>query len=60
MVRFQVKDERVGDRTFHTVTRKLYKKMVTVTDEAGAMFRVGTSYVSGTPVKQLTLLKRIM
>lgn len=59
MTKFYIKDERLGDMTFHSVTRQLYKKIITITDRLGGMFRVETMYVGVIPVKKLTLLKRI-
>jgi len=55
MTQFFVKDTRLGEHIFHRTTRELYKKIITVTDQLGAKYRVATLYVSGMPVKQLTL-----
>ncbi len=58
MTRFYIKDERLDEHVFHQVTRKLYKKIITVTDKFGQLFHVGTKYVDGIPTKELTLMKR--
>ena len=52
----EIKDTRRGDFVFSRVTRAYYKKVITITDKAGAPFRTGTLYRDGVPVKQLTLL----
>lgn len=58
MTRFYVKDERRDeDPKFKAVSRKVYKLTARKNSEQGLPFRVGTEYVSGIPVKKITLLR---
>ena len=54
---FEIKDERAGDTNFSAVTRWYYKRLIRAIDRRGIPFRVGTLYVNGYPIKQLTILK---
>lgn len=60
MTKFYIKDERSKDNESHQVQRKLYKKIIVVTDKLGQMFRVNTRYMGSTTIKELVLLKEVV
>ena len=53
---FEVRDVRKGEVLFTPVTRAYYKKVISIHDRAGQLFRVGLEIRNGDPVKMLSIM----